>query len=179
MFNINPFEVLVITLIFLMLFGPEKLPEIAMQVGKFVRDLREASIAATAEITRELHRAAADNQDVAEDIRSIGDQARRMLQSTSEAVHNTVTQAYQDTGTGVSAATAAAIPWAVDAEATVEQPAGESAAAPPVDAEVAVPGVRSDDDLSEAEASDIGNRPADVRRKSRTAGAEDRPGSEP
>lgn len=178
MFNVNPFEILVITLIFLMLFGPEKLPEIAMQLGKFVRDLREASISATAEITRELHRAAADNQEVADDIRSIGDQARRILQSTSEAVHNTVTQVYQDTGVGGSAATATAIPWAAETEVPLEQPAGGSAT-PPIDPDVAVPGSQSDDGPSGADATDKGIILVDDQRQAQAAGAEEGSGSEP
>ena len=78
MFNINGWEMAVIVVAFLLLFGPEKLPEVAMQLGKFVRELREASASATAEITRELQRAASDNPDAASDIRSIGDQARRL-----------------------------------------------------------------------------------------------------
>jgi sec-independent protein translocase protein TatB len=182
MFNINPLEILVITLIFLMLFGPEKLPEIAMQVGRFIRELREASSAATAEITRELHRAAADNQDVAGDIRSIGDQARRFLQSTSDAVHNTVTQAYQETaaaGAAVSAATAAAVPWGADA--APGSPAGDSPDAPAGDASDAPAG---QPDATATEAMSAGDAPADedleveailadVRRQARAAGADE------
>lgn len=179
MFNINPLEILVITLIFLMLFGPEKLPEIAMQVGKFIRELREASSAATAEITRELHRAAADNQDVAGDIRSIGDQARRFLQSTSDAVHNTVTQAYQETGAAVGAATAAAVPWGADA--TPGSPASERPDAPAGDASDAPAG---QPDATATEARSAGASPADedpeveailadVRRQARAAGADE------
>ncbi|HQZ70775.1 MAG TPA: twin-arginine translocase TatA/TatE family subunit [Anaerolineae bacterium] len=177
MFNINPFEILVITLIFLMLFGPEKLPEIAMQVGKFVRELREASSAATAEITRELHRAAADNQEVAGDIRSIGDQARRFLQSTSDAVHNTVTQAYQETGAAVGAATAAAVPWAADAAPGTS--AGEGSAASRVEPDGAASEVQSEGASPAAEDPEVEAILADVRTQARAAGADEGAGSKP
>lgn len=124
MFNVNGWEMALIVVAFLLLFGPEKLPEVAMQLGKFVRELREASASATAEITRELQRAAAENPEAATDIRSIGDQARRFLQNTSDAVHNTVTQAYQETAAVVSA------PPAVEPWGTVEPEAPETSAPP-------------------------------------------------
>jgi len=127
MFNVNGWEMALIVVAFLLLFGPEKLPEVAMQLGKFVRELREASASATAEITRELQRAAAENPEAATDIRSIGDQARRFLQNTSDAVHNTVTQAYQETAAVVSA------PPAVEPWGTVE-PEAPATSAPPASA---------------------------------------------
>jgi Sec-independent protein translocase protein TatA len=58
MFNVNPFEVVVIAVLFLVLFGPERIPEIAMQAGKFYRDIRQAADAASSEFTREIESAA-------------------------------------------------------------------------------------------------------------------------
>jgi sec-independent protein translocase protein TatB len=58
MFNVNPFEVVVIAVLFLVLFGPERIPEIAIQAGKFYRDLRQAADAASSEFTREIESAA-------------------------------------------------------------------------------------------------------------------------
>lgn len=173
MFNVNGWEMALIVVAFLLLFGPEKLPEVAMQLGKFVRELREASASATAEITRELQRAAAENPEAASDIRSIGDQARRFLQNTSDAVHNTVTQAYQETGAAVTAATAAAAgavqPWGA-AEASgseIGDPAPEdrkdaNAAAPDfsVLADSAIPGA-----AAAPEDPEVAAILADVRRQ--------------
>jgi sec-independent protein translocase protein TatB len=85
-FNINSWEILVILMLFVLLFGPEKLPEVAIQIGRLVRELREATQAATEEITRELHSAAADQKEAAEDVRKIGDSARKILQDASDSV---------------------------------------------------------------------------------------------
>lgn len=38
--NVGPAEILVILVVALLVFGPEKLPEIGRQVGRAVRDLR-------------------------------------------------------------------------------------------------------------------------------------------
>lgn len=184
MFNVNGWEMALIVVAFLLLFGPEKLPEVAMQLGKFVRELREASASATAEITRELQRAAAENPEAASDIRSIGDQARRFLQNTSDAVHNTVTQAYQETGAAVTAATVAANaaaagavqPWGA-AEASgseIGDPASEdrkdaNAAAPDfsVHADSAIP------DAAAPEDPEVAAILADVRRQVDAAGPDE------
>ncbi len=40
MFGIGSFEIIVILLVVLLLFGPDKLPQIAKTVGKWVNDLR-------------------------------------------------------------------------------------------------------------------------------------------
>lgn len=85
-FNINSWEILVILTLFILLFGPEKLPEVAIQIGRLLRELREATQAATEEITRELHSAAEDQREAAEDVRRIGDSARRILQDASDSV---------------------------------------------------------------------------------------------
>ena len=85
-FNINSWEILVILMLFVLLFGPEKLPEVAIQVGRLLRELREATQAATEEITRELHSAAEDQKEAAEDVRKIGDSARKILQDASDSV---------------------------------------------------------------------------------------------
>src|SRR5436853_7281285 len=41
MFNLGPFEVLAIFVVALLVFGPEKLPEMGRQVGKAVREFRK------------------------------------------------------------------------------------------------------------------------------------------
>jgi sec-independent protein translocase protein TatB len=65
MFNVNPLEIVVIAVLVLVLFGPEKLPEMAVQLGKLYRDFRLMADAASAEFTREIQ-AAARSDAVAE-----------------------------------------------------------------------------------------------------------------
>lgn len=48
--NFGPAEMLVIAIFALLVFGPDKLPDIARQVGRAVREFRRA----TAELTTEL-----------------------------------------------------------------------------------------------------------------------------
>lgn len=128
MFNVNPLEILVLGGLFLLLFGPEKLPEIALQLGRFVREIRELSATASAEISRELHRAAEENRELTGDIRTIGDEARRLLQGAGDSVHNSVTQAVG--GLGVSEALDWTTPMADPAapEVRAASPAAPAAA---------------------------------------------------
>ena len=58
MFNVNPFEAVVIAILFLVLFGPERIPEMAMKAGKLYRELRQAADSASSEFTREIETAA-------------------------------------------------------------------------------------------------------------------------
>lgn len=48
-FGMGPFEILVILVIALMVFGPDRLPQVARQVGKMVRDFRRMTADLTAE----------------------------------------------------------------------------------------------------------------------------------
>lgn len=154
MFNVNPLEILVLGGLFLLLFGPEKLPEIALQLGRFVREIRELSATASAEISRELHRAAEDNRELTGDIRSIGDEARRLLQGAGDTVHNSVAQAAG--GLGVAEVLDWSSPMADPAKpapvdpvvAAIAGPAGDEGApndlAPPRDADPVVAAILAD-----------------------------------
>jgi len=52
-FNIGPMELLMILVIVLIVFGPNKIPEIGASIGKMVRQFREASREITAELNLE------------------------------------------------------------------------------------------------------------------------------
>jgi sec-independent protein translocase protein TatB len=89
-FNVNGWEFIVIVVFFMLLFGPEKLPEIALQAGKLLRDLREAAETATGELRREIEAAAEENREVTSELRDFGDSARRILQDKSKVVREGV-----------------------------------------------------------------------------------------
>jgi Sec-independent protein translocase protein TatA len=57
-FNINPGEMLVLAILFLVVFGPERLPDIAIQLGRTYRDIRRSIEQASGELTREFETAA-------------------------------------------------------------------------------------------------------------------------
>jgi sec-independent protein translocase protein TatB len=58
MFNINSWELIIIIAIALIVVGPERLPELMFRAGRMIRQIREATDAATAELTRELRQVA-------------------------------------------------------------------------------------------------------------------------
>ena len=79
MFNINGPEVVILAILFMVLFGPERLPELAIQLGKLVHEFRQMTESATAEISRELQAAATDLREVESTARTIGEHTRRSL----------------------------------------------------------------------------------------------------
>ena len=54
LFGIGPLEILLILIVALLVFGPEKLPEIGRTIGKTVRAFRKAAFDLTAQVTREI-----------------------------------------------------------------------------------------------------------------------------
>lgn len=52
MFGIGPQEIIILMVVALIVFGPQKLPEIGMQVGKAIRDFRRMSDEMTGEFSR-------------------------------------------------------------------------------------------------------------------------------
>ncbi len=52
--NIGPLEILLILVLALLIFGPDKLPTIGRDVGKALRSFREASTTITREVNRQL-----------------------------------------------------------------------------------------------------------------------------
>lgn len=108
-FNINGWELVIVVILFLMLFGPDRLPEVAVQIGKLVREVRKASQAATSEITREFEIAANEAGTSAQDIRNAGETARRVVQDTSRAVSAVVgSSGVREIGAAVNSAADAA-----------------------------------------------------------------------
>lgn len=53
-FGIGPLEIILILIIGLLIFGPQKLPQIGRDVGKAFRSFKKASMNLTAEIEKEL-----------------------------------------------------------------------------------------------------------------------------
>lgn len=66
MFGVSPQEMVIVGLIFLLIFGPGKLPQMARDLGKFVSEARRSIEDFKSEIT-----AAGDDDDEEEDKPSI------------------------------------------------------------------------------------------------------------
>ncbi len=82
MFGINPMELVVIAVVALLVFGPERLPEIAGKIGKGVRELR----AATGELTTEFQRAIGEAQSTIEDVKQPAIEVRQTAESALSTV---------------------------------------------------------------------------------------------
>lgn len=82
MFGINPMEILVIAVVALLVFGPERLPEIAGKIGRGVRDIR----AATGELTTEFQRAMSEAQSTMDEVKQPAIEARQTAESALSTV---------------------------------------------------------------------------------------------
>ncbi|MBM3156201.1 MAG: TatA/E family twin arginine-targeting protein translocase [Chloroflexi bacterium] len=63
-FGIGPLEIILILVIGLLIFGPQKLPQIGRDVGKALRSFKKASMSITSEIEKEL-------EDVKKEVKDI------------------------------------------------------------------------------------------------------------
>lgn len=78
MFDIGLGEIIVLGVLALVIFGPEQLPKVAGQAGRFVRQLRETATNARKELSD-----GADLGGITEDLKSLADlHPKRMLAST-------------------------------------------------------------------------------------------------
>ena len=72
-FGIGPLEIILILIIGLLVFGPQKLPQIGRDVGKAFRSFKKASMNLTAEIQEELDDVKKEVKDIAseEDLQDV------------------------------------------------------------------------------------------------------------
>ncbi|CCF84929.1 Sec-independent protein translocase subunit TatA/TatB [Nitrolancea hollandica] len=82
MFGVGPMEMLVIAVIALLVFGPERLPEIAGKIGRGVREFR----AATGELTTEFQRAMVEAQSTIDDVKQPAIEVRQTAESALSTV---------------------------------------------------------------------------------------------
>jgi Tat protein translocase TatB subunit len=76
-FGVGPLEVLVIGVIILLVFGPERLPELTRGLGTALRRLRETYVSFTQEFRGELEPIAQDIDEVTREIRQEVDAIRQ------------------------------------------------------------------------------------------------------
>ena len=82
MFGINPMEMLIIAVVALLVFGPERLPEIAGKVGRGIRELR----AATGDLTTEFQRAMVEAQSTIDEVKQPAREVREVTESALSSV---------------------------------------------------------------------------------------------
>jgi TatA/E family protein of Tat protein translocase len=71
--GIGPMELLLILVIALLIFGPDRLPEIGAGLGKAIREFREMSQGITDEINQEMKGASAPIRELQEDVKELVD----------------------------------------------------------------------------------------------------------
>lgn len=95
-FGIGPLEVLMVGILILLVFGPERLPELTRGLGTALRRLRETYVAFTAEFRGELQPIASEFDQVTREIRKEVDAIREatdirtMLQPYADDVSKAV-----------------------------------------------------------------------------------------
>jgi sec-independent protein translocase protein TatB len=123
--GMGPMEVVVIMVVALIIFGPGKLPEMAAQAGKMVRDFRNA----TSDLTAEFQDSIDDMQATMGEMRATVTDVQRETQQLAAIVPDTLN------GIDASMKTVVGPPapnGAVTASTRAESSAGELVAAQPV-----------------------------------------------
>jgi sec-independent protein translocase protein TatB len=95
-FGLSPLNILLILGVLLIVFGPDRLPEIAAKAGKMVRDLRSYASDVTGEFSGEIAEIQQHFTGMQDDLRSVG----RDLQQTTQEIGTTV----RDAGSGLDTA---------------------------------------------------------------------------
>jgi Sec-independent protein translocase protein TatA len=121
MFGINSWELLILVALFMLLFGPERLPEVIGQVTRLARDLQRMADEATSELRRELETA------VGEPLPPFGPASARPADAAPEARQAVVPEAPSAAPLGLPAEAPSAAPLGPPAE----KAEGSSGAAAP------------------------------------------------
>jgi TatA/E family protein of Tat protein translocase len=91
-FDIGPLEILVVLIIAFILFGPEKLPQIAAAIGKGMRKLKEA----TTELSKDFQEMTEEAKGVEKEVKTAGDATTGLskdLKEVSKEVKDAMTEA--------------------------------------------------------------------------------------
>ncbi len=73
MFNLGFFEIIFIVVIALIFIGPDKMPELAKNIGKMIRDLKKATNEVTDTFQREAHRMTDEKETLKTEIKNAVD----------------------------------------------------------------------------------------------------------
>ena len=117
MFDIGFSEVMLIGLLGLLVLGPERLPAVARQIGRYVGRARTTWNAMRTELEREIEQTGV--KEIKEDISTAGKELQESMQESQQALDDTRKQLDQQTGKS-SGKPAAKLPAAVDEKDTGE-----------------------------------------------------------
>jgi sec-independent protein translocase protein TatB len=102
LFGIGPLNLLLILGVLLIVFGPDRLPEMAARAGKMIRELRAYASDVTGEFSGEIAEIQQHFTGVQDEFRGLG----RDLQQTTAGIHDVV----QDATSGLTSSGKATMP---------------------------------------------------------------------
>ena len=88
MFDISPLELLTIALIALIVFGPQRLPELARKAGSYIREIRKAATELTAGLDREVQELQQPLKDIKQDLTKPMSELKATLDETAKGIQN-------------------------------------------------------------------------------------------
>jgi Sec-independent protein translocase protein TatA len=93
MFNVNGPELIALAVLFLLLFGPERLPEVVMQLARWIGRFRALTDQATAEIRREFELAAHEAEAAKREFEQLTLEAKQAVASVEKETQRAITAA--------------------------------------------------------------------------------------
>ena len=86
LFGVGPLEIGLVAIIAVIVLGPERIPEVAVQVARAVRQLRGYATSATSEMRKELDELTKEYEDVRKEIKEFRDSVRKDVTSVADEV---------------------------------------------------------------------------------------------
>jgi sec-independent protein translocase protein TatB len=116
MFNVNGPELIALAVLFLLLFGPERLPEVVMQLARWIGRFRALTDQATAEIRREFEFAAHEAEAAKREFEQLSLEAKQAVASVEKETKRAISAA--EGGASSEATSAPAPPQEEEERAT-------------------------------------------------------------
>jgi sec-independent protein translocase protein TatB len=164
LFGMGPMEILVITVVALIIFGPGRLPEIGAQAGKAVRDFRKM----TNDLTSEFQDSIGDVQATVGEMKDTARDIQRETAAIARSVPNTLEASTRPASRSSATAKVSATDSTSESiEPGAAEPADPLTNEPPAEPAVAeVSATRSDPfaDLAALDDDDVAVKPANSHR---------------
>ncbi|MFQ6019446.1 MAG: twin-arginine translocase TatA/TatE family subunit [Dehalococcoidia bacterium] len=90
LFGIGPWEVLLVLLVALLILGPQRLPEVAVQLARSIRWLRRFSGQVSGQLRQEFDELVREYEELKSEVKELRQQVDRDVDSASKEVADTV-----------------------------------------------------------------------------------------
>jgi sec-independent protein translocase protein TatB len=89
-FGVGPLELALVAVIAVVVLGPDRLPEVAVQLARAIRYLRSYATSATAQMRQDLDELTRDYEDVRKELQQFRDSVRKDINSVGEQLEKTL-----------------------------------------------------------------------------------------